>query len=59
MVEVLHAIATACPELNLLADGRLASQYLISIDGKRFANDLNETVRPGERLLLLGADAGG
>jgi molybdopterin synthase sulfur carrier subunit len=57
--EVLHAIAAACPELILLADSRLASQYLISVGGKRFTMDPNEMIGPGERLLLLGTDAGG
>ncbi len=57
----LDAIAAACPGLgNLCApDGRLAPHYLLSLDGTRFLSDLSEPLRPGDRLLLLSADAGG
>ena len=59
--EALAALAAACPGLGELCrpDGRLAPQYLLSLDGKRFVTDLAEPLRPGERLLLLSADAGG
>jgi molybdopterin converting factor small subunit len=57
----LAALARACPALAGLcrADGTLAPQYLLSRNGERFLTDLGEAVRPGERLLLLSADAGG
>jgi molybdopterin converting factor small subunit len=56
----LDAVA-ACPALGNLrtADGRLAPYYLLSLDGTRFLTDLAEPLRPGDRLLLLSADAGG
>jgi molybdopterin converting factor small subunit len=59
--EALAALAEACPGLGELRrpDGRLAPQYLLSLDGERFVTDLAEPLRPGERLLLLSADAGG
>jgi hypothetical protein len=59
--EVLAAIATACPALADLhrPDGRIASHYMLSLDGARFVTDLAETLPPGARLLLLSADAGG
>jgi molybdopterin converting factor small subunit len=59
--EALAALAAACPGLGelRLPDGRLAPQYLLSLDGERFVTDLTEPLRPGERLLLLSADAGG
>jgi hypothetical protein len=57
----LKQVASTCPGLAhlLQADGRLAPEYLLSIDGTRFLTDLNEPLHSGERLLLLGADAGG
>jgi sulfur-carrier protein len=59
--EALAAVAETCPGLAGLCrpDGRLAPQYLLSLDGERFVTDLAESLRPGDRLLLLSADAGG
>lgn len=59
--DALAQVAAACPELSglLTPDGRLARQYLLSVDGERFAADLAEPLQPGARLLLLSADAGG
>jgi len=61
VTEVLHAIARACPGLNALvrSDGKLAPQYLLSIDGQRFVTEAQERLRPGAHVLLLSADAGG
>jgi len=61
MAEVLHAVARACPGLNALvrADGSLAPQYLLSLDGQRFVSEPHERLRPGAHVLLLSADAGG
>jgi hypothetical protein len=61
LAEALREVERTCPGLGGLvrADGRLDSHYLLSIDGRRFAADLSERVEPGERLLLLSADAGG
>jgi molybdopterin converting factor small subunit len=59
--EALSAIESACPGLACLVQpsGRLASHYLLSVDGREFAADPRRPVKPGERLLLLSADAGG
>ena len=59
--EALAALEAACPGLGELRrpDGRLAPQYLLSVDGERFVADLAEPLRPGVHLLLLSADAGG
>jgi hypothetical protein len=61
LVDVLAAVERACPGLGGLvqADGSLARAYLLSIEGKTFIKDLNHSVRPGEQVLLLSADAGG
>jgi hypothetical protein len=59
LAEVLLSVQATCPDLRLLADGRLVKHYLLSINGQRFETDLAEPLRPGDRLLLLGADAGG
>jgi molybdopterin converting factor small subunit len=59
--EALAAVAETCPALAGLIrpDGRLAPQYLLSLDGERFVTDLREPLRSRDRLLLLSADAGG
>jgi hypothetical protein len=61
VTEVLAAVERECPGLAGLrqADGRLAPQYLLSLDGRVFLTDLKRKVRAGERVLLLSADAGG
>ncbi len=59
--EALAALAAACPALGALCrpDGRLAPHYLLSLDGQCFVADLARPLCPGDRLLLLSADAGG
>ncbi len=59
--ELLEAVVRACPALSGLvrADGRLSPQYLLSLDGQRFLQEPHEPLRPGDRVLLLSADAGG
>ncbi len=60
VAEALAAVEHRCPQLTgLLREGRLAPQYLLSIDGQRFVRDLAEPLQAGTRLLLLSADAGG
>lgn len=61
VADLLVAIERACPELAGLVrpDGRLAPHYLLSLDGRRFLTDVRQELRPGERVLLLSADAGG
>jgi hypothetical protein len=61
IADVLAAIEKACPGLAglLQPDGSLAPHYLLSIDGQRFTTSLKQTLAPGDRLLLLSADAGG
>ncbi len=59
--EALAQVVAKCPALVdvVNADGRLASQYLLSLDGKRFVSDVSQPLQPGDRLLLLSSDAGG
>jgi molybdopterin converting factor small subunit len=59
--EMLEAVERACPRLAGLRrpDGRLAAHYLLSIDGREFVADVRQQLRPGDRVLLLSADAGG
>lgn len=59
--EALTQLIKECPQLNdlLTADGSLCANYLLSLDGQRFISDLSQPLRPGGRLLLLAADAGG
>jgi hypothetical protein len=58
--EALAVVEQRCPQLaGLLAADRLDPLFLLSIDGVRFVDDLGVSLRPGARLLLLSADAGG
>jgi molybdopterin converting factor small subunit len=61
VAELLAEIRRRCPGLaNLVqSDGRLAPHDLLSIDGQLFVTELQEPLRPGDRLLVLSADAGG
>jgi hypothetical protein len=61
VAELLAAVERTCPALEGLvqSDGRLAPQFLLSLEGREFEYDLQRTLKQGERLLLLGADAGG
>ncbi len=61
VAELLAAVERACPALKGLVGpgGRLAPQYLLSVEGERFVTDTNQSLPPGARVLLLSADAGG
>jgi hypothetical protein len=61
VAEVLAAVERSCPGLaGLVRPGeRLDPHYLLSLDGRRFVTDWQEPLLPGERVLLLSADAGG
>jgi molybdopterin converting factor small subunit len=58
--EALIAVEEDCPELKTLrVAGHISPHYLVSINGKHFVKSLDEQLTPGDRLLLLSADAGG
>ena len=59
--DVLAAIQSRCPALAGLvrADGRLGPHYLLSVNGQSFIRDGSVRLGPGDRVLLLSADAGG
>lgn len=61
VAEALAEVINACPKLAdvLQPDGSLSSQYLVSLNGQSFVADLSQSLRLGDRLLLLSADAGG
>jgi sulfur-carrier protein len=60
VAEALAALEQECPGLaGLVREGRLNPHYLLSIDGHCFVADLDQGMEPGNRLLLLSADAGG
>jgi molybdopterin converting factor small subunit len=61
VADTLAAVEKGCPGLTglLQADGRLAPHFLLSINGRRFTTRLEQSLAPGDRLLLLSADAGG
>jgi molybdopterin converting factor small subunit len=59
--EVLHQLATRLPALGaeLIAGGQLHDSLTANLDGIRFIRDPDSTIRDGQCLLLLSADAGG
>jgi hypothetical protein len=61
VAELLAHLEQTCPGLKGLkqGDGRLSPHYLLSLDGQRFVTDVQEMLRPGDRLLVLSADPGG
>jgi molybdopterin converting factor small subunit len=61
VAELLDAVERDCPGLAGLRrpDGRLAAHYLLSVEGRQFVTDARQELRPGDRVLLLSADAGG
>ena len=60
VAEVLAAVERECPGLaGLVRQGRVSPHYLLSLDGRRFVTGMGERLGPGERLLVLSADAGG
>ena len=60
VAEVLQAVTRACPGLEglLTPAGQLAPHYRVSLNGQRFVQELRDSLVPGERLLILSADAG-
>jgi molybdopterin converting factor small subunit len=58
--EALAGVMAHCPRLAglLSPDGRLNPGYLVAL-GEAFVADLDAPLRPGDRLMLLSADAGG
>ena len=61
VADMLGAVERTFPALTGLVQpsGKLAPQYLLSLDGQEFESDLKRHLNEGERLLLLGADVGG
>lgn len=61
VAEVLQAVAQVCPGLAdwQQPNGLLAAHYLLSLNGKQFLAEATLPLRPGDRLLVLSADAGG
>jgi len=61
VAETLTAVEAHCPGLVGLRDrdGRPAPHFLLSLNGRHFITDPAESLRPGDHLLVLSADAGG
>ncbi|MFO0970009.1 MAG: hypothetical protein U0793_31035 [Gemmataceae bacterium] len=58
--QVLRGVERLCPALGeVCVKGRLASHYLLALDGQSFVADLQRPMAPGTRLVLLSADVGG
>jgi molybdopterin converting factor small subunit len=61
VAEALAAAARACPGVRDLVrpDGGVAKEYLVSVNGERFVREGGQSLREGDAVLVLGADAGG
>lgn len=59
--EVLSELERRFPELaaDCLASGRLRSGYAANLNGQRFITASETTLKPGDTLLIMSADAGG
>jgi len=59
--ELYAQLGERFPQLEgvCVEDGELKSGYLASIGGRRFTRSGEESLSPGDRVLLLSADAGG
>lgn len=59
LMELLHQIECAFPNFQgLLTSDGTASPFRISLNGERFVTT-DEKLQPGEKVLILGAEAGG
>jgi molybdopterin converting factor small subunit len=59
--ELLQRVSEEIPALHesCIEGGCLKSGYLASLDGRRFTTDPATSLAPGDRVILLSADAGG
>ena len=59
--DVFSELVNRYPRLaeTCFESGRLRPEFRASIDGQRFVSDPDETVRTGEVILFMSADAGG
>jgi molybdopterin converting factor small subunit len=59
--DVLAQLAAGFPRLSeaCLERGRLRQGYVANVNGQRFVSDPELLLQPGDRLLILAADAGG
>ncbi len=61
LFEVLRRLATRFPDLSpdCIIDGKLSRICAANINGDQFLSDGDTILRPGDRLLIMSADAGG
>jgi len=61
--DLLRGLEEACPALKgrilRAGEGGLVEGFLLSVNGRRFVRDLDETLTAGDRLLLFSSSAGG
>ncbi|MEE8142745.1 MAG: NTP transferase domain-containing protein [Planctomycetota bacterium] len=57
--DVLRHVEESLPALQLLENGDPAKHILISLDGRIFLSDGNIAIGPGDRVLVMDAEAGG
>ncbi len=59
--QALQAVERACPALagTVWSEGGLSPHCKVSLNGRRFVRDAELTLRHGDRLIVLAAEAGG
>jgi molybdopterin converting factor small subunit len=61
LAQVVRELARRFPDFGQQCadDGNLAPEVVANVSGDRFVRDSTTTIRDGETLLILSADAGG
>lgn len=54
-----EALKHAEPELVIQREGEIARQYLLSLNGRDFVNDLRIPLGPGDRVIVMDSGVGG
>ena len=61
LTDVLRRLSEQFPELesDCIHDGVLSKICTANLNGDQFLSDTNSPIQPGDRLLIMSADAGG
>ena len=59
--QAIRGLAAACPGLvpDVIVQGRLREDFLVSLNGDHFVDDVTTALAEDDTLIILGAQAGG
>ena len=59
--QAIRTLAAACPGLvpDVIVQGRLRENFLVSLNGDHFVDDVTTALAEDDTLIILGAQAGG